>query len=395
MATQGTPPPSPPRRIAHLDMDAFYASVELLRYPQLRDLPVVVGGRRVAAPEATGSPAQWPLHAFARLRHYTGRGVVTTASYAARAHGVGSAMPLMQAARLCPDAILLPADFDEYRRWSRAFKAIAQEVAPCMEDRGIDEVYLDFTHVPGGQRDDGRAMARLIQRAIAEQTGLSCSLGVAPNKLLAKMASDMQKPGGITVLQPHDLRTHVWPMPCRKVHGIGPKASERLQQHGIHTIGELAAQPLPWLRAEFGASHGQWLHDAAWGRDDRPVQTHSEPVSMSRETTFEEDLHPRHHKAALGEHLDRLCHQLALDLQRKGYVGKTIGIKLRYRNFEVITRDQTLAQPVAAAGAIRHAATQCLRRADLSRSLRLLGVRVANLQRPTDAAQPNPNLALF
>ena len=386
---------TPPRRIAHLDMDAFYASVELLRYPQLRELPVVVGGRRVAAPDGAGPSASWDLHSFTRLRDYTGRGVVTTASYAARRHGVGSAMALMQAARLCPDAILLPADFDEYRRWSAAFKRIAREVAPCMEDRGIDEVYLDFTHVPGGQRDAGRAMARLIQRTIGEQTGLSCSLGVAPNKLLAKIASDMQKPGGITVWQPQDLRTQVWPLPCRKVHGIGPKGSERLQQHGIHTIGQLAAQSLQWLRAEFGASQGQWLHDAAWGRDDRPVQVHSEPVSMSRETTFETDLHPRHDRKRLGQHLDQLCQQLAQDLQRKGYSGKTVGIKLRYQNFEGITRDHTLPLPVQGAQAIRQAATQCLRRADLSRSLRLLGVRVGNLQRLHPSADNDPNLALF
>ena len=386
---------TPPRRIAHLDMDAFYASVELLRYPQLRELPVVVGGRRVAAPDGVGPSASWDLHSFTRLRDYTGRGVVTTASYAARRHGVGSAMALMQAARLCPDAILLPADFDEYRRWSAAFKRIAREVAPCMEDRGIDEVYLDFTHVPGGQRDGGRAMARLIQRTIGEQTGLSCSLGVAPNKLLAKIASDMQKPGGITVWQPQDLRTQVWPLPCRKVHGIGPKASERLQQHGIHTIGQLAAQSVQWLRAEFGASHGQWLHDAAWGRDERPVQVHSEPVSMSRETTFETDLHPRHDRERLGRHLDQLCQQLAQDLQRKGYSGKTVGIKLRYQNFEGITRDHTLPLPVQGAQAIRQAATQCLRRADLSRSLRLLGVRVGNLQRLNPSTDTYPNLALF
>jgi len=377
------------RRIAHLDMDAFYASVEGLRYPQLREVPLVIGGRQVPWREPVPDDLprdRIPLSAFARLSDYRGRGVITTANYAARQHGVGSAMGLMKAARLCPDGILLPVDFDAYRAASRAFKAVILRHAPVMEDRGIDEVYIDFTDVPDGQRDGGRVLAERLQRAIREATGLSCSIGVAPNKLLAKIASDFDKPGGITVLHEADVPTRLWPLPCRKINGIGPRTDERLQVMGLRTVGELAACPREALVARFGASHGAWLHEAAWGRDDRPVVTASEPVSLSRETTFERDLHAVQDRAALGRLFTRLCEQVAADLQRKGYVGRTIGIKLRYDDFRVVTRDQTIAAATADAALIRRTAGLCLKRVDLTRRIRLLGVRVGNLARPGDPA---------
>ena len=376
---------SPPRRIAHLDMDAFYASVELLRYPQLQGLPVVIGGGRracdsVLATEGSGLPLhEIPLSAFPLLQGYTGRGVITTATYAARAFGAGSAMGLMKAARLCPQAILLPVDFDEYRRYSRRFKDIITEIAPVMEDRGVDEVYIDFTHVPGGQREGGRVLARLIQKSIFDATGLTCSIGVAPNKLLAKMASEFHKPKGISIVHEADLQTLIWPLPCRKINGIGPKADEKLARHGIHTIGELAARPRDWLVQHFGKATGAWLHDAAWGRDERPVVTESEPVSISRETTFERDLHAVHDRAELGAIFTDLCQRVAQDLQRKGYVGRTIGIKLRYDDFRAVTRDQTIAEPTHDAATIRRVAGLCLKRVPLQRRIRLLGVRVASL----------------
>ena len=376
---------SPPRRIAHLDMDAFYASVELLRYPQLQGLPVVIGGGRracdsVLTTEGSGLPLhEIPLSAFPLLQGYTGRGVITTATYAARAFGVGSAMGLMKAARLCPQAILLPVDFDEYRRYSRRFKEIITDIAPVMEDRGVDEVYIDFTHVPGGQREGGRVLARLIQKSIFDATGLTCSIGVAPNKLLAKMASEFHKPKGISIVHEADLQTLIWPLPCRKINGIGPKADEKLARHGIHTIGELAARPRDWLVQHFGKATGAWLHDAAWGRDERPVVTESEPVSISRETTFERDLHAVHDRAELGAIFTDLCQRVAQDLQRKGYVGRTIGIKLRYDDFRAVTRDQTIAEPTHDAATIRRVAGLCLKRVPLQRRIRLLGVRVASL----------------
>ena len=159
--------------------------------------------------------------AFPTLRDYAGRGVITTATYAAREFGVGSAMGLMKAARLCPQAILLPVDFDEYRRFSRAFKSVITEIAPVMEDRGVDEVYIDFSEVPGGQREGGRVLARLIQKSIFDTTGLTCSIGVAPNKLLAKMASEFNKPNGISIVHESDLASRIWPLDARKIHEIG------------------------------------------------------------------------------------------------------------------------------------------------------------------------------
>jgi DNA polymerase-4 len=377
-------------------MDAFYASVELLRYPQLKGLPVVIGGGRRRLDDALRAEyTDLPLHeipvaAFPVLKDYTGRGVITTATYAARQFGVGSAMGLMKAAKLCPQAILLPVDFEEYRRYSRRFKELITEIAPLMEDRGVDEVYIDFTLVPGGQREGGRTLARLIQKSIFDATGLTCSIGVAPNKLIAKMASEFNKPNGISIVQPDDLQTLIWPLPCRKINGIGPKADDKLQAHGIRTIGDLAARERDWLVQHFGKSYGAWLHEAAWGRDDRPVVTESAPVSMSRETTFERDLHAVRDKTELGAMFTRLCEQVATDLQRKGYVGKTIGIKLRYDSFQSVTRDQTLDSYTADARRIRQTAGQCLKRVDLTRRIRLLGVRVGSLVKAADLAAGLP-----
>ena len=373
------------RRIAHLDMDAFFASVELLRYPQLKGLPVVIGGGRRKPDDAlllqygADGLKHIPIQAFPRLKDYVGRGVITTATYPARQFGVGSAMGMMKAARLCPEAIVLPVDFEEIRRFSRAFKDTIQEIAPLMEDRGVDEVYIDFTEVPGGQREGGRSLARLIQRSIHDRTGLTCSIGVAPNKLIAKMASEFNKPQGISIVHEADLKTLIWPLACRKINGIGPKADAKLQQLAIHTIGELAACDKAWLVEQFGPATGAWMHEAAWGRDERPVVTHSEPVSMSRETTFERDLHAVRDKGELSTVFTRLCERVAEDLQRKGYRGRTIGIKLRFDNFKSVTRDLTLEDATDDARTIRQAAGQALKRVELSRRLRLLGVRVGSL----------------
>ena len=375
------------RRIAHLDMDAFYASVELLRYPQLKGLPVVIGGGRRAADETLRQTyeghtlADIPVDSFARLAGYTGRGVITTATYAARQFGVGSALGLMKAAKLCPQAILLPVDFNEYRKYSRLFKATILEITPMMEDRGVDEVYIDFTDVPGGQREGGRVLARLLQKSIFDATGLTCSVGVAPNKLLAKMASEFNKPNGISIVHEHDVQTLVWPLACRKINGIGPKSDEKLKSHGIQTIGDLASKDEQWLMDHFGNATGSWMHRAAWGRDERPVVTRSEPVTISRETTFDRDLHAVHDKAELGAVFTQLCEQLAADLQRKGYVGRTVGIKLRYDNFKAATRDQSLDFHTADAKVIRHTAGLCLKRVPLQQRLRLLGVRISNLDK--------------
>jgi DNA polymerase-4 len=376
-------------------MDAFFASVELLRYPQLKGLPVVIGGGRRRADDLllqrhAGRPlAQIPVDAFPLLKDYVGRGVITTATYPARQFGVGSAMGMMKAARLCPQAIVLPVDFDEVRRYSRTFKSVIQEIAPVMEDRGIDEVYVDFTDVPGGQREGGRVLARLIQKSIVQATGLTCSIGVAPNKLIAKMASEFNKPNGISIVHEDDVQAKIWPLAVRKINGIGPKSEAKLHRLHLRTIGDIAAQPRDWLIDNFGQAYGAWMHDAAWGRDDRPVVTESEPVSMSRETTFERDLHAVRDRSELGAIFTDLCSRVAEDLRRKGYVGRTIGIKLRYDDFRTATRDLTLDHFTADAATIRRAAGQCLKRVDLGPRLRLLGVRVGKLARADTALLPS------
>ena len=375
----------PPRRwIAHLDMDAFYASVELLRYPDLNGQAVVIGGGRrhqpVLQPDGT--------RRYATLAGYTGRGVVTTATYPARDLGVHSGLGLMKAAQRAPDAILLPMDFDAYRRYSRLFKAAVAEVAPVIEDRGIDEIYIDLTDVPGAQDSLGhdpaggvRAVAQEIRNTVKRATGLRCTVGVTPNKLLSKIASELDKPDGLTVLTLDDLPTRIWPLPLRSINGIGPKAGNKLADLGLRTIGQLAARDKTWLVEHFGRSYGRWLFDAAHGVDDRPLVTHGEPVSMSRETTFERDLHAVRDRAELTRVFSELAAQVATDLQRKGYAGRTIGIKLRFDDFKTVTRDLTLPIAVADAQAIRHAAGLCLKRVDLSRRLRLLGVRAGGLVR--------------
>ena len=372
------------RWIAHLDMDAFYASVELLRYPELRGQAVVVGGRRVHQPvvQADGS------RKFSQLREYAGRGVVTTATYEARKFGVHSALGLMKAAALAPQAVLLPADFDEYRKYSRLFKAAAAEIAPQIEDRGIDEIYMDLSDVPGANDvlpDDPHAGVRAIARAIKSRvrlaTGLTCSMGVTPNKLLSKLCSELEKPDGLTVLTHSEIPARIWPLTARSINGIGPKAAARLESIGIRTIGELAASDPLRLTDEFGANYAAWLVEAAHGRDQRPLVTHRESKSLSRETPFERDLDARADRETLGGIFTRLCEQVAADLARKGYAAKTIGVKIRFDDFSISTREITLPLHTQDAKIIRLWAGRCLKRQTLQRRIRLLGVRTGNLCR--------------
>lgn len=367
-----------PRRIAHLDMDAFFASVELLTYPELRGQAVVVGGRNASAPAANAQGEKQ----FTRLRGYAGRGVVTTSTYEARALGVFSGMGLMKSAALAPDAILLPANFEAYRHFSRLFKEAVASVAPRVEDRGIDEIYIDLTHIEG----DSLSLAKRIKQAVFDATGLSCSIGITSNKLLSKICSDLDKPDGITILEPSEFTTRIWPLAAKKINGIGPKANEKLAALEIHTIGDLAAAPTELLVAHFGRSTGAWMAQVAQGIDAREVVTWSEPKSISRETTFERDLHAKHDRSKLSEVFTNLCLRLAEDLQRKGYASRTIGIKLKFADFQVITRDVTLPDDVTDGHQIRMAATECLKRVPLEQRIRLLGVRAGSL-RPVQAAE--------
>jgi DNA polymerase-4 len=363
-------------------MDAFYASVELLRYPQFKKTALVIGGRRRVRIE--DEPGM-------RLRDYAGRGVATTATYEARALGVHSGMGLMKAAKLAPEAILLPADFEQYGRYSRLFKAAVAEIAPLVEDRGIDEIYIDLSE----HAEETVPLAQAIKDNVRRATGLSCSIGVAPNKLLAKIASDLDKPDGLTVITAADLATRVWPLPVRKINGVGPRATVKLHELGIDTIGALARAQSSVLVQHFGAHYGTWLLEAAQGIDERPVVTVREPKSISRETTFERDLDVRRDRQLLSEILQQLCERLSGDLARKGYLGKTVGVRLRYADFRLVTRATTLSAAIGDAASIREAARACLKRVRFDRRLRLLGVRIgalmpahASLEQSVGPAQP-------
>ena len=361
----------PGRRIAHLDMDAFYASVELLRYPELKGLPVVIGGGDDQHPMTDSEGVRH----FAKLRDYAGRGVVTTSTYEARGLGVFSAMGMMKAAKLAPDAVLLPADFNAYRRYSRLFKEAVAGIAPLIEDSGIDEIYIDLTQHP----EETLPLSRRIKQSVRDATGLSCSIGVSPNKLLSKICSDLEKPDGITILGVEDIPSRIWPLPVRKVNGIGPKATEKLALIGINTIEELAHADPATLQETFGLNYARWLQSASHGVDDRPVVTHSEPRSISRETTFERDLHPRHDRPMLSTIFTDLCDRLSQDLKGRGYLSRTIGIKIRFEDFHTVTRDITITDPTDDATLIRRAGEDCLRRVSLNRRIRLLGVRAGSL----------------
>jgi DNA polymerase IV len=390
---------APERLIAHLDMDAFYASVALLRYPELRGRPMVIGGGSRHQPVEAPDPATGGVsRTFSTLRDYTGRGVVMTATYEARALGLHSALGLMKAAAIAPDVILLPTDFDAYRKYSRLFKAAVRTLATEIEDRGIDEIYIDLTGVEGPHHGlaarepspdpwlRARDVALAIKAAVRAATGLSCSIGIAPNKLLAKISSELDKPDGLTLLRPVDIAARIWPLPARKVNGIGPKSSAKLEGLGIRTIGELAQAEPAWLVEHFGANYGAWLHEVAHGRDQRPVVTFSETKSISRETTFEHDLSATRDREQLSRIFTELCTGLSADLRRKGYVGRTIGLKLRFDNFKTVTRDQTLDQPTQDAQTIRRVAGECLKRVPLDRRIRLLGVRASALTPEDEAA---------
>lgn len=339
------------RCILHIDMDAFFAAIEQRRRPELRGRPVIVGG--------AGDP--------------TRRGVVSTASYEARRYGVYSGMPLRTACQHCPACVFLPVDYPHYAKISRQIKAILKQFSMLMEDVGIDEAFLDLSH----SHEDPKAVALAIKQRIEAATGLSCSIGIAPNKLLAKLASDMRKPDGLVMLDHDDLAARVWPLPVRRLWGVGPKTQEKLAGLGVKTIGELARISEAQLVARFGQAHGYYLCRAARGIDDSPLITHWEPHSFSRETTFDVDVDDW---AVLEQTLDMLIRSVVERLQRRGYRGNTVTVKLRYADFETHTHGCTLAAPSDDLDTIEHAAYRCLERFPLIKKCRLIGVRVGGLR---------------
>ncbi|MEW6571438.1 MAG: DNA polymerase IV [Nitrospirota bacterium] len=340
------------RRILHIDMDAFFAAIEQKRRPELVGKPVVVGG--------DGDP--------------TKRGVVSTASYEARKYGIRSAMPLRTAYKLCPEAVFLPVDYREYVKVSETIKNILRDITPLIEDVGIDEAFLDITDVNGPPEE----IAFDIKRKIRERTGLTCSIGIAPNKLLAKLASDMKKPDGLTILSESDVRGTVWPLPARKLWGVGPKTERHLKSMGIHTIGQLASLPLDSLVMEFGKSYGTYLYYASRGMDESPIVVHWEPKSMSREITFQKDIE---HWQEIARNIADLAREVSDDLKKSGYKGRTVTVKVRFSDFKTTTRARTLDAPTDDVKDIRKAAFECLGRVEFKKKVRLLGVRLGNLQR--------------
>jgi DNA polymerase-4 len=340
------------RRIIHIDMDAFFAAVEEKKNPALIGKPVVIGGG--------GDPVK--------------RGVVSTANYEARKYGVHSAMPLRTAYKLCPHAVFLPVDYEAYSTASQQFKSVLLSITPVMENAGIDEVFLDVSELS----ETSENIVARIKTGIQEKTGLTCSIGIAPNKLLAKIASDLRKPDGLTILNETDIEGQLWPLPIRKLYGIGPKTEEHLKNIGIDTIGQLASSPLEKLIEYFGNSYGRYLYDASRGIDDSQLITHWEPKSISRETTFQEDVK---NWQVIARTLAELTKEVVADMQDDGYSAKTVTIKIRFSDFQTLTRAKTMADYTDAEEEIRKAAFACLKRVDLNKRVRLIGVRTTNLEK--------------
>ena len=352
------------RRIAHVDMDAFYVSVELQRRPELRGKPVVVAG--------TGP-----------------RAVCTTASYEARRFGVGSATPASTARRLCPQAIFVAPDFELYRERSRELMAIVKRLVERVEVIGLDEAYLDLT---GLERP--RAAAKRVKATVADETGLTCSIGIGPNKLVAKVASDADKPDGFIELGVEEARARFGGASPGLIPGIGPKTVRRLEARNITTLAALAAAPESSLVAWFGANLGPHLGRLARFEDERELQTVRIAKSESCETTFDHDLRG---VPALEPVLDRLTQRLCEGLTRQRRAGRTIGIKVRLDDFSTHTRARTIEEPTNDLTTVRELASALLNELDPERPVRLLGVRVAGLdegQRVGGTAAPSGQLQM-
>jgi DNA polymerase IV len=347
------------RTIAHLDLDAFYVSVELERRPQLRGQPVVVSG---SGPRA----------------------VVTTASYEARRFGIGSAMPASRARRLCPHAVFVTPDFDAYRAASRKVMKRVRDAAPLVEAAGLDEAYLDLSEMVAPHA----AMRGLVAR-IRSDTGLSASVGIGPSKLVAKVASDAEKPGGFVVLSRELACARFAGAAPALIPGIGPKTAQALGAMGFTSLELLRSAPRERLVARFGPRNGPWLLRRAHFEDDAPVCSSREAVSESRETTFPYDIADR---AELERILDRLSRELCQALARHQRRGRTVAIKVRLDDFTTRTRARTLPAAVTEPERVCTLARELLSELAPSRPVRLLGVRVAGFE--TARIETDPQLTL-
>lgn len=348
------------RTILHVDMDAFYASVELLRRPELRGQPVVVGG--------TGE-----------------RGVVAAASYEARFFGIHSAMPSVRAQRLCPHAVFIPGDQGHYQQISKRVMAIFASCTPHVEPLSLDEAFLDVT---GSRRllGDGQTIGHHIRDTIHEQEGLWCSVGVSTLKFVSKLASEQAKPSasrqgpvmgsGVFEVEAGRELDFLHPLPIRALWGVGPSTHERLARLGVVTVGDLAALPLTVVERGVGKAVGRHLHALARGIDERGVESSTGPKSISHEETF---AHDRHDHEAVGKEIVRMSDAVASRLRTAGLSARTISLKIRFKDFETISRRVTLPQPTDSGVEIARSAKELLARISMTRGVRLLGVAATGL----------------
>lgn len=346
---------SGPRKIIHIDMDAFYASVEQRDDPTLRGKPIAVGG---------GGP----------------RGVVATASYEARTFGVKSAMPGARARRLCPDLLFVKPRFEVYRAVSAHVREIFARFTDIIQPLSLDEAYLDVTvNKPG--LASATVIAQEIRRMIHEETGLTASAGVSYNKLIAKLASDQNKPDGICVVRPGEGAGFMAEMPVRRIHGVGPVTARRMQALGIETGADLRARDLPFLQQHFGSA-APFYYRAARGEDDRPVHERQERKSVSVEDTFFDDLITQD---ALVTEIDRISQSLWGRIEKSGAYGRTIVLKIKFADFRIITRSKSMGAPVRSPDLLAETARALLlAQLPLPMGARLLGLGVHNL----DAEEP-------
>lgn len=350
------------RRIIHLDMDAFYASVEILDNPALLGLPVVVGGD-------------------------SNRGVVCAASYEARKFGVHSALPILTAKKLCPQGVFLPVRMARYQEISRRIMEIFLRFTPLVEPLSLDEAFLDVTASQSlmGTAED---IAKQIRKLVRETIGLTVSAGVGTSKLVAKIASDLNKPDGLTIVPPGQEELFLAPLPIGRLWGVGHTTRDALALIGVKTIGDLHRIPPAILTAKFGKA-GLMLHESARGIDLRPVESRQETKSIGHEETFAEDLRD---KKRLEQELLALCCKVGKRVRDKGLVGKTVTIKVKYRDFVQVTRSLTLAEPVADDTSLYQTGRMLLAKTEITlRPIRLLGISLANLS----PAEASGQLSLF
>jgi DNA polymerase-4 len=339
------------RRVVHLDMDAFYASVEQRDQPELRGKPVAVGGR----PQA--------------------RGVVAAASYEARAFGVRSAMPMARALRLCPELMIVSPDFERYRRVSSQVMAILRACTPLVEPLSLDEAYLDVTENAWGE-EFGSRVARRLKQQIVEETGLTASAGVAPNKFLAKIASGYRKPDGLTVISPERVESFLQELPVEALWGVGPVTARKLRGLGIERLVQIRTADVQLLRDSVGGL-ADWLRQLSQGDDPRPVVPDRESKSSSTENTYAHDLVDAD---AIRAELDRMARENADWLARRRLAARTVTIKVRYSDFKTVTRSHTLSRPTSDADLIASWALELAARTQAgTKAVRLLGVRVQGL----------------